>query len=210
MKLLALCAMSLSFAAFAQSESPKHQITLGNDSFGWSGSGASADTDDSLGIKDFNFAEGNFNINYMYRILPNIQIGAAIESSTDNSEIKYKDGGKLTDEDTVMNYSVRFTFNTHEELKNSFFITAALGKGTFKNETKDTSDGTKSSTKYDATIISGSFGKRFSMEGLGIQNLVYSPQVTVASAKFGGDLEDSGVNSAVVVQLDIIRFDLLF
>ena len=191
-------------------EQPKHQITFGNDSFGWDGSAATTDTDKSLGIKDFTFGEGNFNVNYAYQIFPQVQIGAEIISRTEVQEIKYDDGGKYTDDDSTTTVGAFVTYNTSEEINNSFFITAGISKSTVKSETKDTSDNSKSSTKYDASIFSGAIGKRFSMQKLGIQNLVYSPKLTVASGKFSGDLEESGVNSAVQVKIDVLRFDLLF
>lgn len=206
-------ALILSFNVFAEGEavsSPKHQITFGNDSFGWDGSSTATDTDKSLGIKDFSLSEGNFNLNYAYQVFPQFQIGAEISSSTEEQEIKYEAGGKYTDEDSTTTFAAFITYNTNEDLNNSFFITASLGKSIVKSETKDTSDGSKTDSKYDASIISGALGKRFSMQKLGIQNLVYSPKISFVSAKIGGDLEDEGVNSAFQVKIDVLRFDLLF
>ena len=191
-------------------EQSKHQITFGNDSFGWDGSSTTTDTDKSLGIKDFTFGEGNFNVNYAYQIFPQVQIGVEIVSRVEEQEIKYEAGGKYTNDDSATTFGAFVTYNASEDLKNSFFITAGIGKSTVKTETKDTSENTESSSEYDISILSGAIGKRFSMQNLGIQNLVYSPKITVASGKISGDLEESGVNSAMQVKIDIMRFDLLF
>lgn len=209
MKLFVIACL-LSFSVFGQTESPKHQITLGNDSFGWDGSGLSADTDEALGIKDYTIGEGNFNINYMYTLLPMFQIGGFIRNETETSEIKYKGGGKYKDETRQTIFGLRATLNFKEELKNTFYLTAQLSKQMTKNETKDTSEGTKEELDWDASVIALSFGKRFSLEGMGIQNLTYAPQVTVAYGTVGGDLEDAGVNSATQIKIDVVRFDLLF
>ena len=69
-----------------------------------------------------------------------------------------------------------------------------------KSETKDTSDGTNDKSDWDASVMALSFGKRFSLKGIGIQNLTYAPQVSVAYGTIGGDLEDAGVDSAVQVK----------
>lgn len=211
LKLLAAVTILISLNVFA--DESKHMITFGNNvTTGWSGSAGSADTDSKLGIKDFMVGKGEFNINYAYRFGSNFQLGGFISNELETSEVKADAGGKIKSEDNSFSIYLVGTWNFSENFSESFYFSAGIGKEYNKSETKDTTGGTtdKSEAEYDVTGYLLQFGKRFSLENLGIKNLTYSPSIMFHHGTVGGDLEDGGVNSLTVVTLDIVKFDLLF
>lgn len=189
----------------------KHMITFGNSlGFNSSSSSASAETDDDLGIKDFDVGAGNISLNYHYSIAPQFQLGVLVQSKSSTSEIKYTAGGKLKSEDNETSVYLIATWNFQEDLANSFYLMAALGKESYEEKERDTSEGTKTEVDYDINTFGIGFGKRFALTGLGIQNLTYSPSIQYMQGKISGDLEDSGVESLTQLQIDFLKFDLLF
>jgi hypothetical protein len=211
MRLLIFSILLLTSQVVLAQETTKHMITIG-DSMGFNVSGQSgtAETDDELGIKDFNIGSGNISLNYHHTVAPRWQIGIYVSSQSSTSEIKYKAGGKLKNEDSSTAVYIGATYNFQDELSNSFYLSLALGRESYESEEKDTSDGTESDTEYDIGATSLVFGKRFDLKGMGIQNLSYSPSIQYVHGKVGGDLEDSGVDSLSQFRIDFVKFDLLF
>lgn len=196
----------------ADGKEAKHQVIFGNDlSTSWSGSSSKAKTDDSLGIKDFDLGNGNFSINYAYRVATHLQLGLIYASELDKSEIKRTNGDKIKNEDTSSMIYLFATYNFSENLSESFYLTAMVGKENYEEESKDTGNATTSEVEYDVNVVGLAFGKRFSLKSLlGIENLTYSPSIMFQRGTVGGDLEDAGVESLTKVTLDIVKFDLLF
>lgn len=211
-KMLALLTLVVSLNVVA-TENPKHMVIFGNNfSAGWSGSSSSADVDSSLGIDELNIGNGNFKLNYAYTVAPKFQIGIDLDSELDTSETKANAGGKIKSEESASSILLFGIFNFSENLNDSFYLGAGFGKGWFKDETKDSTGGSTTSveSEYDADILFATFGKRFNLKFMGIENLTYSPSILLSKQTIGGDLEDAGVNSITTFQLDIIKFDLLF
>lgn len=211
--ILVLCSLLLAGNVFAQSETPKHMVMFGNSfSAGWSGSSSTADVDSDLGIDDFNVTNGNFKINYAYTVAPRFQLGVDFESEMSTSEVKMKAGGKVKSEDRSTSLLIFGIYNFSDDLKNAFYFGAGLGKEWNEEEAKDSTGGTteKSEVEYDADTFFLTFGKRFDLKGMGIENLTYSPGITYLHGKVNGDLEDAGVNSISQFRIDLVKFDLLF
>lgn len=142
----------------------------------------------------------------------NFQIGGFISNELETSEVKADAGGKIKSEDKSFSIYLIGTYNFSDNFAESFYLSVGLGKEYNKSETKDTTGGTtdKTESDYDVTGYLVQFGKRFSLENLGIKNLTYSPGIMFHHGTVGGDLEDGGVNSITVVTLDVVKFDLLF
>lgn len=211
-KMLALLSLVVSLSVVA-AENQKHMVMFGNDfTAGWSGAAATADVDSSLGIDELNVGEGNFNLNYSYAVAPQFQIGINVESEVNTSETKAKAGGKINSEDSVSTILLFGLFNFSDNLSDSFYLGGGFGKSWIKDETKDTTGGSTTTveSEYDADVLFATFGKRFNLKFMGIENLTYSPSILFSKQSIGGDLEDSGVNSLTVFQIDLIKFDLLF
>lgn len=212
-KILVLMFTLISINVHAQEEQTKHMVMFGNSfNFGWNGSGSTADVDSKLGIKDYLLSEGNFNVNYAYTVAPQFQLGLDVAVQTETEEAKAKAGGKVKSEEMSRSFAVFGVFNFSENLKESFYLGAAVGKMWVDNEVKDTTGGStsKSETEYDGNLFYIGFGKRFSLKSLGIENLTYSPSISFQHVELSGDLEDAGVNSISTVTLDVVKFDLLF
>jgi hypothetical protein len=208
MKLLAV-ALLLSLPVVAQT---KHQVTLGNSQAGWDGSSTTFDTDSSKGTKDYEVGLGSLNLNYAYSVTSQVQLGASLRTVTESSETKYTDGDKYESEGSTASLFVFVSYNFAEELSNAFYVTVGFGGSQRENESKDTDSGvtTKNDFNYTTRGMFVSFGKRFDLTGLGIQNLTYSPAITLEAGRISGDLKKDGVEEYTTGKLDLIKFDLLF
>lgn len=211
-KMIVLVVALLSLSAFAQ-DNPKHQVMFGNTfSVGWSGSGSTAEVDSDLGIKDYDIANGELSLNYAYTIAPQFQLGAHFSNEMDSSETKYAAGGKVESEETSTSLVVFGIFNFSEDLFNSFYLGAGIGKSWSDSTDKDSTGGTtvENDLEYDANIYYLTFGKRFNLESLGIKNLTFSPGISYFHMDINGDAEDAGLESISTVVIDLVKFDLLF
>lgn len=210
MKKLVLAFVLLSsVSAYAQSEQPKHLISVGADGFGWSGIGGIFDWDkDESGVKKHESSQSKLMLNYAY-ILPNrIMIGAFVSSETNESTIKMTDGSKTKSEDASTEIGLGLGYNFNEDLYNSWWIQAIISSGKMVDETKDSSGKDKSDNKYSAFYLK--LGRRISLDSWGLKNISYNPTITLGSAKYSGDLNDSGLDRGSQFQLEIIKFDILF
>lgn len=207
-KFLALSVLVMSFSAMSN-EQPKHMISFGTDGFGWSGQGTVYKWDkDESGIKDHTVSGGKISLNYNYIFPTRVMLGGEIISETSKSEIKPVSGIKTTAEDSDTRIGISLGYNFNEDLYNSWWIKGTFGSGKYESESKD-SDG-KETFDFGYGYFTFSAGKRFSFESWGIKNLSYSPSISLTGLSVSGDAEDAGLESASVVQLDILKFDLLF
>lgn len=207
-KFLALAVFTMSFSAMSN-EQPKHMISFGTDGFGWSGLGTVYKWDkEESGVKDHTASQGKISLNYNY-VFPNrVMLGGEIVSETSKSEIKPVTGTKITAEDSDTRIGISLGYNFNEDLFRSWWIKGTLGSGNFESESED-SDG-KDTFDFKYGYFTFSAGKRFSFESWGIKNLSYSPSISITGLSVSGDAEDAGLDSVSVVQLDILKFDLLF
>ncbi len=209
--LVAALVTSFSFVALAQTQ-PKHMISVGTDGLGWSGLGTKFDWDkDKTGVKDQETSNGSLALNYNYIFSNRVMIGAEIFYEMDKTETKYTTGDKKTDEMTSSTLALSVGYNFNEDLFNSWWLKGSIGGGTLETETKDT---TKTPQKSDSEIGVGFItiegGKRFSMDSWGLKNFSYSPSIAITSASYDEDADDVGLDSSVTVQLNILKFDILF
>lgn len=207
-KLLFIHLLVLSALCFG--EETKHQIMFSSlSSPAWNGSTSSAKFDSSLNIDDYSSGDGNFAINYMYTIAPQLQLGFVINNKTDSTEVKYDSGKKSKSESRDTALYIIGTYNMNPKINESWYIAIGFGHETFSSESESTSG---SKTDRDSTINATvfSFGKRFPLTNLGIQNLTWSPMVSYLIGKTGGDMKDDGIKEISGLTIDVLKLDLLF
>ena len=202
-----------SVTAMAQETGSKHMVMFGNNfKTEWNGSAGSYDVDSDSGIKDWDVSEGNFSLNYAYRIASRFQLGIHLSANSEKEEAKVRSGGKITAESKSSEVVLFGVLNFSDKLEESFYLGLGLGVANIETESKDSTGGTtdKTDSDSDATIFQVNFGKRIPLTFMGIQNLTYSPSISYTRMKFGGDMEDEDIKSLSSVTLDIVKFDLLF
>lgn len=195
----------VSFAAFAKEDS-KHMVTFGSDfNSGWNLSSTKSDVS-GTGIDSYDITKGNLNLNYAYRILNQLQIGASMTSG--NYETEYEVSGvSTTNTDKTTSFYLFGVFNFSEDFTESFYVMGGFGKETVE---KTTNGVTTFKDEYDVSSYIFSIGKRLNLKFAGIENLTYSPALTYKYGTVSGDLADTGVDTLSSLQLDIVKFDLLF
>ena len=210
--LVAVLASSFSLVSFAKGTQPKHVISIGTDGLGWSGVANNFKWDkDKSGVKDQDSSNGTLILNYNYVFSNHVMIGAELNYEMDKSEIKDTAGDKITEEETTSSLALSIGYNFNEDLFNSWWIKGSLGSGSLKTEIKDT---TATPQKTESDIGTNFFtieaGKRFSFNSWGLKNFSYSPSIAFTSAKYDDDADDAGLESSTTVQLNILKFDILF
>lgn len=129
-------------------------------------------------------------------------------------KFKNRDGSETKSERETDAYGVFAIHNFSEELKNSFYM--GIGLSMFNVEEEVSHDFTKAEGKapietddnglnYELT-----FGKRFALNALNVQQLAYAPQISAFYRTHGKDYDDQGVKEGVGGVIQPIRFDLLF
>lgn len=208
-KLLVAFTFLFSFSLFAQTEQPRHLISIGTDGFGWSGIGNIFDWDkDESGIKKHESSSSELILNYSF-IFPNrVMLGAFIFSETSESTIKLTDGSKVKSEDSSTEFGVGVGYNFNEDLFNSWWVQAIVSSGKWHEKSKDLSGTDESDDRFTSFYLK--LGKRINLDSWGLKNISYNPSITFATAKFSGDMNDMGLEKASQFQLEIIKFDILF
>jgi len=210
--LVAVLASSFSLVALAEGTQPKHIISVGTDGLGWSGLGNKFKWDeDKSGVKDQDSSNGSLALNYNY-VLPNrIMLGAELIYENEKSEIKYTSGDKETSETTTSSLALSVGYNFNEDLFNSWWVKGSLGGGSIKSETEDTTETPpKTDSDIGVSFVTIEGGKRFSFDSLGLKNFTYSPSIAITSASYSDDAKDAGLESSTSVQLNVLKFDILF
>lgn len=211
-KLLAVALLSsLSFTALAENQ-PKHIISIGTDGLGWSALGTKYDWNKGKsGVKDQDSSNGSLALNYHYVFPSRVMLGAELFYEMDKTETKFTDDHKETEENSVSSFAISLGYNFNEDLNNSWWIKASLGAGTIESENKDTSaTPQKTKREYDVSFFTIEGGKRFSFDSWGLKNFSYSPSIAITSASYGEDADDVGLDKSTHVQLNILKFDILF
>lgn len=215
MKMFVILALIISFSTFAKDES-KHMVTFGSDyNSGWNLSSSKSDVDSGLGIDDYDISKGRLSLNYAYRIVNQFQLGLSLGSTSEETETKYNgSGGSGSGDYKVDTKRTSFylfgIFNFSEDFTETFYVLGGYGQETIENTTKDDRNSTASKSESDVNSYMFQIGKRFNLKAAGIQNLVYSPAISYKFGTVGGDLNDEGVESISTIQLDLVKFDLLF
>ena len=204
--LLILIAASLfSFSAFASTDQPKHIISFGSDGLGWSGLTTFFDYNKpKSGIKNSETSGGSLKLNYNYVFASRVMVGGDLYFDNEKNVTKSASGTKTTNETTLSTIAMSVGYNFNEDLFKSWWIKTLIGVGSVQEEIP----GNKTDNGISFITIEG--GKRFSFATLGLQNFSYAPSIAVTSAAYSKDAEDNGLNSSTTVQINILKFDILF
>jgi hypothetical protein len=203
--LLLIVASLFSVSAFASTDQPKHIISVGTDGLGWSGLTTFFDYNKSKsGIKNSETSGGSLKLNYNYVFASRVMVGGDLYFESEKNVTKSTSGTKTTNETTLSTIAVSVGYNFNDDLFKSWWIKTLLGVGSVQTEipSKKTDNG--------ITFITLEGGRRFSFASLGLQNFAYAPSVAVTSAAYSKDAEDNGLNSSTTVQINILKFDIIF
>ncbi len=217
--LLFLGAFSLSAGAAPTRTAKSSKVTLGTNhqvTFGSTFTSAAATTRTSAGLakgsalKTYVTGDADLTVNYAYKVSPRIQLGFLASYYADGDETKFKDGTESASKSSELKLYGFLTYNFSEALTSSYYLTGLLGKEQSSSSTQETGSPTEKSDD-DLTGVGLVFGKRFSLRGLGIFNLTYSPSIGIKRSLVGGDLSsDSKIDTLDSINLDVLKFDLLF
>lgn len=203
---LAVLSVTSAFAA----EQPKHIVSLGIDTLGWSSTATIFDIDkDKNQLKDQDSTENKLLLNYSYVFPTRFMLGGELGLSRETSESKYQSGNKTEAESNETFLGVSLGYNFNENLFESWFIEGTLGVGSMESETKETGSAReKSDSSYSYFKVE--FGKRLSFGSWGIANFAYTPSIELSAYSFGGDAKDVGLERASQARLNLLKFDVLF
>lgn len=203
----------MSLNAFAQEGTqPRHLISVGTGGIGWSGIATVFDWDkDKSNIKDQETTNSKMQLNYSYIFASRWMIGAVLGHNADTSQTKLATGEKVKSETVTSSIEIVGGYNFNEDLFNSWWVQLALGSGFTETEEKDpTATPVKTDTKTTVGYVRMAGGKRIALDGLGIKNVTFSPSLELVSSNYGKDADDEGKNSSVSLQINILKFDVLF
>ena len=202
---LLIVASLFSLSAFASTDQPKHIISFGSDGLGWSGLTTFFDYNKpKSGIKNSETSGGSLKLNYNYVFANRVMVGGDLYFESEKNVTKSASGTKTTKETTLSTIALSVGCNFNDDLFKSWWIKTLIGVGSVQEEIP----GNKTDNGISFITIEG--GKRFSFVTLGLQNFSYAPSIAVTSAAYSKDAEDNGLNSSTTVQINILKFDILF
>ena len=203
--LLLLVASLFSLSAFASTDQPKHIISIGTDGLGWSGLTKFVDYNKRKSeFKDSETSGGSLKLNYNYVFASRVMVGGDLYFESEKNVTKSASGTKTTKETTLSTIALSVGYNFNDDLFKSWWIKTLIGVGSVQEEIP----GNKTDNGISFITIEG--GKRFSFATWGLQNFSYAPSLAVTSAAYSKDAEDNGLNSSTTVQINILKFDILF
>ena len=203
--LLLIVASLFSLSAFASTDQPKHIISIGTDGLGWSGLTTFFDYNKpKSGIKNSETSGGSLKLNYNYVFASRLMVGGDLYFDNEKNVTKSASGAKTINETTLSTIAVSVGYNFNDDLFKSWWIKTLLGVGSVQTEISN------SKTDNGISFITIEGGKRFSFATLGLQNFSYAPSIALTSAAYSKDAEDNGLNSSTTVQINILKFDILF
>ena len=202
---LLIVASLSSLSAFASTDQPKHIISFGSDGLGWSGLTTFFDYNKpKSGIKNSETSGGSLKLNYNYVFASRLMVGGDLYFDNEKNVTKSASGAKTINETTLSTIAVSVGYNFNDDLFKSWWIKTLLGVGSVQTEISN------SKTDNGISFITIEGGKRFSFATLGLQNFSYAPSIALTSAAYSKDAEDNGLNSSTTVQINILKFDILF
>lgn len=199
-----------SLTSFANDERPKHMVQLTTRGLGIGGNYEKTTPRSNSKFDDYDVTNGNIALNYAYTLRPRLQLGLAISNFSSKREYKATNGqkGKVTHDH--FNVGAFAILNFSDALADAWYLGFMA---TYFNEEDETTN--KTVLNYLEDDKSGetfelSFGKRFSLERYGISHITYSPNLSVYVQRARKDYEDDGLQDMMGVNLELVKFDVLF
>jgi Autotransporter beta-domain len=202
----------LSFPAL--SEEPWHMISFGPDGLGWSGTSEDIDTRSSSTFSEVKYLLNDLSLNYAYRPNDRLQIGGFYKGTHSEYDFRKKDGGTSSTSIEENQIGLLLLYNFQEDLNDAWYAGYSYSITSYEEEnSKDLqTEEEKAPFELDDLTKTHEFivGKRFSLRGFKVENLSYSPQIRFLFRTHGKDFDDQDVGNGAGVNIQPLRFDLLF
>lgn len=212
MKIFLLILIAFSTSSFAQE--PFHMISFGRDGLGWSAGGEEIDTKSSSPFSSVKSFFNDLALNYAFRVSSRFQLGAFYQTS--HYEYHFKQRGGNTSEAGIEEdqAGLFFLYNFNQDLNDAWYAGYAFSIATYEEENSSALQQAEGKGPFELddsnTIHEIMFGKRFSLRGFNVDNLAYSPQIKFIYRTHGKDFDDNHIGNGTGVNIQPLRFDLLF
>lgn len=212
MKYTLLLLVFFSFTLHA--EEPWHMISFGRDGFGWSGTSERIDSKSNSDFKSVNYFLTDLSMNYAFRISRWFQLGGFFENYHSEYKFKKKGGGESPIEIETNTLGIFLLYNFREDLNDSWYVGPSISISNYEEENSHDFGESEQKAPFElddnSLVYEMIIGKRFSLRGFKVDNLSYSPQVNFFHRTHGKDFDDQNLGSGSGVNIQPIRFDLLF
>lgn len=211
MKFFALVLVLFSSSVFA--DDYRHQVSMGRNGLGWSGSYESMDTNSRSSFGSVTRIFTDLGINYAYRF-NRFQVGAFYQKTSDEHDFKGRGSGSAPVLVETETYGIFTLYNFSDDISSAWFAGLSIGLHKYTEEiSKDFSDAENkaafelddSGATYEVLV-----GKRFSLEKWEIKHITFAPMASIFGKSHGKDFDDQEVESGIGLSLQPIRFDVLF
>lgn len=213
MKFLILILTFFSFPLFAEEER-WHMISFGRDGLGWSTTREGMDAKRDSPFRSVDYFLNDLALNYAFRINKRIQLGAFYENSHNDYTFKKRGGGESESTIEINTTGFFSLYNFSEDLNDAWYAGLSFALTSYEEENSKDLQQSEAKGPFELDDVTETFelivGKRFSLRGFNVDNLAFSPQLRVFYRTHGKDFDDQDVGDGTGVNLQPIRFDLLF
>lgn len=207
-----LLLIALATPAFA--EEPFHMISFGRDGFGWSAAGEKIDTESESPFSSVKYFLNDLALNYAFRVNNRIQLGAFYQNSHTQYKFKNRGGNTSKTEIEQDQSGIFFLYNFSEDMNDAWYAGYAFSITQYEEENSHDLQDAENKSPFELDDANTTHelivGKRFSLRGFNVDNLAYSPQVKFIYQTHGKDFDDNQIGNGTGVNVQPIRFDLLF
>lgn len=193
---------------------PKHMVSISTSGLGWSYALEEMSTKDRSAFSDITDFQNNVSFNYAHRITERQQIGLFGHFGHFEYTFDRKAGSESRSERETSTLGLYVLHNFSELITEAYYAGLSVSYTNMEEEiSEDFSDEEgKAPIETDDLFYTTEavFGKRFPLTRWNIQNLVYSPQLSVFYRTHGKDFRDQGVKDGWGFGVQPVKFDLLF
>lgn len=189
---------------------PKHMIQVTTHGLGIGAGYEKTDPASDSQFEVFNTFKGNIEINYAYTIRPQLQIGGLYSNRSEerNYDTKGNSQGEISINTQIIGAFVQWNFQ--EELPDTWYTGLMFSNLNHEEESSNKAVFNKLEDDKSADSWEIYFGKRFSLGHWGITNITYSPSLSLYSQNARKDYADDGLKDAAGINVQAIKFDVLF
>jgi hypothetical protein len=213
LRLIILLLIFISFNAKAE-EQPWHMISFGRNGLGWAGTAEELETKSNSQFKSVDYFLSDISINYAFRISRWFQIGGFYQGSHSEYNFKKRTGESAPLQIESNSVGTFVIYNFSEDLNDSFYVGYSFAITSYEEENSHEFSNAEGKAPFELDDITQTheliIGKRFSLRGFNVENLAYSPQFRIFYRTHGKDFDDQDVGSGTGLNVQPLRFDLLF
>jgi hypothetical protein len=195
-------------------EEPWHMVSFARDGFGFSASHEDINAKSKSPFKDVIYFFSDIGLNYAYRVSSRIQIGAHYQNIHREYRLRSTAGGHSSvdiEEQTVGAFVI---YNFSNDLNDSWYTGYGFSVIKYNEENSEvfqTAEGKGPFELDDSSELNEILiGKRFSLRGFHVPNLAFAPQLSVFYKTHAKDFKDNRIGNGTGLNVQPIRFDLLF